>query len=274
MHGSMNQATRDALARMAGRRPTVTIAQGGALLKMQCPPGLLPQVGGAKRGSIVSYTRQSRKRLLEYFNSLDRSKVEETPLFLTLTYPEQFPTDIAQSKAHLFAFVKRITRRYRDAAMVWRLEWQVRGAPHYHVLLFNVPFLPHQDVAAWWSDTVNSGDARHLAAGTRVERIRGWTGVIFYASKYLGKLGDVPANVKPGRLWGVCNRRNMPRTLLVQEVAWQSFYALRRTLWLRGDNQGVPHGRKARFVGMTVFLPTSDATRLFRQAVAVQPHTL
>lgn len=271
MPGYMTPSTRDALSRMAGKLPTITIALGGRLLRLETPPGAMPQIGGAKRGCIVSYSRQSRKRLLEFFNSLDMEKVEHTPLFLTLTYPEVFPSDIQESKAQLFAFVKRVLRRYNNAAVVWRLEWQVRGAPHYHLLVFNCPFIPHAEVAAWWYSTVNSADTRHLAAGTRIERIRTWAGVLYYASKYLGKLGAVPDGCRPGRLWGVVNRRALPRRLLVQDVAWKEFYAMRRVIWRREEMNARKTGRKSRYIGTTVFIPANDAIRLFAALMNEHP---
>jgi hypothetical protein len=157
--------------------------------------------------------------------------------------------------------------------VVWRLEWQERGAPHYHLLLFNCPFWHHEEVAKAWHRVTGSPDAKHLQAGTRIERIRTWNGVIFYASKYLGKLGDVPAGVEPGRLWGVVNRQALHRRLLVQPLAWETWYAMRRVMWRREERQARAAGRKARFVGFTVFMPATDAIRLLSSAKPGPPAT-
>lgn len=53
---------------------------------------------------------------------------------LTLTYPRDFPLDGRQSKIHLDALLKALRRRFRYIAYIWFLEFQSRGAPHYHLL--------------------------------------------------------------------------------------------------------------------------------------------
>ena len=60
--------------------------------------------------------------------------------------------------------------------MVWGID--------YLNLLFWVP-------SAWYK-SVRSGDIKHLRAGTRVERVRSWRGVMAYASKYMGKIEALP----------------------------------------------------------------------------------
>ena len=135
----------------------------------------------------------------------------------TLTYPGEFPGDGRTVKRHLDAFVKRAFR-YIDAdgdwalqprSIFWFLEFQQRGAPHFHLFL-NFP-IPRQIVAQWWFEIVTSGDERHLLAGTRIEALyHGRYGTISYATKYAAKLEqkEVPPNfVNCGRFWGIYGDR-------------------------------------------------------------------
>ncbi len=128
------------------------------------------------------------------------------PLFITLTYPAQFSADPQDWKRDLDAFLKRLKRHFRIVAVVWKLEPQERGAPHYHLLVFRLEDIPRQWVSQAWYEIVGTGRAEHLRAGTRVEVIRSWNGVMSYASKrYMGKVIEhIPTWWKnPGRFWGV-----------------------------------------------------------------------
>jgi hypothetical protein len=91
----------------------------------------------------------------------------------------------------------------------WFLEFQERGAPHYH--LFTTNYFPKEFVSRRWYEIVNSEDSRHLAAGTRCEKLeRGRSGLISYATKYACKQIQkvVPENYENvGRFWGVSGCR-------------------------------------------------------------------
>lgn len=103
----------------------------------------------------------------------------------------------------------------------WKLEPQERGAPHYHLLVWN---LDTADLLAWvvenWYEIAGNGDPNHKKfhagelQGSRpcVEKVRSWNGVISYASKYLGKVFDVAewGQKWTGRFWGIWNRQNIP----------------------------------------------------------------
>jgi len=66
--------------------------------------------------------------------------------------------------------------------------------------------------SASWYRFVGSGDEKHLAAGTRVERLRKQDGARRYAVKYAGKMKQkhVPKDFRNvGRFWG-CSRAVVP----------------------------------------------------------------
>ena len=177
------------------RPAKVAVAVGGNVVRLRGPelPGDMLRAKAAAyrehtRGTIQGFSRASRRRLLARLQEVDQRRLLHRPLMVTLTYPKDWPASPEVWKADLRAFGKRLRRRYPDAAIIWRLEAQERGAPHYHLLVFGVRFLPHEWVGQAWAE-ITGGNA---GACARVERVRSWRGVVSYASKYLAKLDDRP----------------------------------------------------------------------------------
>ena len=94
------------------------------------------------------------------------------------------------------------------------MEPQRRGAPHFHLLLWGLRRSAHllRWVSLTWYEVVGSGDGRHLQAGTRVEALRSWKGVMSYAAKYSAKMvEELPEGWEHvGRWWGIWNRAAAP----------------------------------------------------------------
>lgn len=213
-----------------------------------------------ERGAVGAFNRRSRGRLLQWLGSIDRRALQLLPLFVTLTYPATWPDDPATWKRHLEAFAKRVRRRYPGAAIVWRLEPQRRGAPHFHLLVFGVRYLdPRGEVAAWWNAILDGG-ADHLAAGTRVERVQSWRGVMHYASKYLAKHGDGEGFEGVGRHWGVIGREALPVNWRVYLVP---FFEVRRVLRSLRRSNGAKRVRLVDpYAGLWCFLDWETGVRL------------
>ena len=180
---------------------------GGSLIKSERVPSVgeeRKQRGGGARGKVKGYTPASRQRLQKRLAMIQNRHLSNA-LFVTLTYPAQHPpVDIA--KGHLRAFVKRVRYKFPNAAIGWRLEFQKRGAVHFHLLVLGVKFLPSEVVATWWYKIVGSGDKKHLRAGTEVRRVKSARHAAYYISKYMAKAGEqtdiIPEGTKPGRFWG------------------------------------------------------------------------
>jgi len=144
----------------------------------------------------------------------------DLPCFVTLTYPDRFPT-VQEAKRDLKVFLQRLNRRFPEAGYIWKLEPQERGAPHYHLLLWGAK---EYDLFEWtvktWFEMAGQGDINHLLFhsgalhGSKrcVERVRSFKGVWFYAAKYLGKTFQVAEWGKTwtGRFWGVGRPENIP----------------------------------------------------------------
>jgi hypothetical protein len=150
-----------------------------------------------KRGVINEFSRRSRKRLIELTASLELTRYRprkgrggcQYATFLTLTYPDKYPS-AKTAKKHLQTFVKRMLRRkgFENASGLWRLEFQKRGAPHFHLILFNAPYWDKRDVQKQWGEVIGFDDPF-----TKIEAIRTERGVMSYVSKYVAKIPAPPA---------------------------------------------------------------------------------
>lgn len=170
------------------------------------------------RGKVNGMSHRSSRRL--------RWSIDNTPeltaagaLFICLTYPEVWPRDGRQVKRHLGAFGKRCKRN--GAFFAWVLEYQTRGAPHFH-LLARFPqgwdiVRVRQWIALNWFEVVGSGDEKHLRAGTSAEYVNNSECAGWYISHYLGKEYQKapPEGVTlPGRMWGMIGIKTPNPTVL------------------------------------------------------------
>ena len=231
-----------------------------------------------KRGKISGFSKRSRLNLSKFLFSLTCPP----EIFLTLTYPREFPESSRDWKKHLDAFAKRLARRFPASWFTWKLEPQKRGAPHFHLLgsfgqkKYPVTFL-RQWVAQVWYEIVGSRDERHLRAGTQVDYVEGKSKIKAYVSKYLGKAFsalDLPGWMEPGRFWGKIGRRNFPYIDNLEiKLTGSEFLFLKRIVrrWLRSKGyKGAlryAHWIK-RFDNFFLFIDCREMLRLLRFIVS------
>lgn len=221
---------------------------------------------GGKRSEVKGFSRASRYRLFKKIASLHQEKAQRwgCPIFVCLTYPNEYPTNFEVYKRDLDVFAKRFCRAYPSGFFIWRLEFQERGAPHYHCLVFNVAKISKSWLSKSWYEIVGSGDEKHFRAGTRVERVRSWRGVWSYVSKYLGKIPSgqesIPENT--GRFWGVYNKTDFAKCVVreVVELSRKAFYCARRIL-ARATNYSLK-GYKG-WQGIVAFVKADAFVRIF-----------
>lgn len=191
-----------------------------------------------KKQKIGRFTAKSKRKLQHRFAQLDRGKLKYLPKMLTLTYPKKYSSDPAVWKKNLDDFLEHHFKLdFPNAFIIWKLEPQRRGAPHYHLLIFsddskvlNQVYTQKEKLAKSWYQVVDSGDEKHLRAGIRVgfapktkngrpikkraEDFANWDMVSGYVAKYLGKVtglfksesnGDKEIK-QVGRYWGIYNR--------------------------------------------------------------------
>jgi hypothetical protein len=177
----------------------VELAQGGELLRLTGTSSHKPQDGNRTRGPVCGFSRRSRRRLFDFFASIDRRDTWGPGLFVTLTYPDKsYGTEWEVWKAHLQAMVRRLKRQYPCIALVWRLEMKLRltgdhvgePMPHFHFLVWNVEAIDVDWLRGSWSEIVGTGDVVRV----NIRRVSGWRGACSYLSKDMAKVGvsDVP----------------------------------------------------------------------------------
>jgi hypothetical protein len=227
-------------------RKAADMAAMRAVCLSVCP--LLPlRPVAAAAGEIVEWSRRSRSRMSELVGSLDYSEWTQADgalAMVTLTLPGAW-LEVAPDGKTFKRLLKAFEMRWRRAVGVWRclwkLEFQRRGAPHWHALM-RVPALvgayTFEEWLSWtWAEVVNHPDpeekAKHLRAGTGVD----FSGKDFsdprrislYFLGHSAKTTDgkeyqhlVPDAWKepgkgPGRFWGNPGLTSASREILVTE---------------------------------------------------------
>lgn len=161
----------------------------------------------SKRGKIQGFSRKSRSRLLQKIAKLKKDNI---PLFVTLTYHENYPTNFEGFKYDFHRFFISLRNRFPGVGVIWKLEYQRRGAPHFHLLLFGVDFSEAcKFIPAEWNRITEPTSLLHLYWHEGllknkhcVQYVKSWKGVKSYAGKYMAKVGDDPV-LTSGRFWGV-----------------------------------------------------------------------
>lgn len=201
--------------------------------------------------------------------------------FLTLTYPSWVQVGTPEEcKGHLYAFVKRLRRR-GALGVVWRLQPQTRGVPHWHLLVHGPIYLPQPWIKAVWGEIIG-----YSAPDLQVDvRARDWRTMQLYVSRYVAReesweeggactapaseaaapegralldAGAYPAAwiadwwKTAGRRWGMLDRKLLPwaDTWLV-DLSARAWWELRRGL--RRDRGG-KWGRGGAGVGGWTFI--------------------
>lgn len=189
-----------------------------------------------KRGEIAEFTWNSRRNLA--FTAANTDVSFRT--MITLTYPASWPLDGRESKRHLAAFLQFLRRVDGDVDYLWFLEFQRRGAPHYHLLVSTpVWSFDRGHVSRRWYTIVGKLSDNHLLAGTRVEKLRSPEGGSRYAVKYALKMSQkmVPhAYQNCGRFWG-CSGRVRPRLRGVASRISQDDLTLYLMRWHKGKGK-------------------------------------
>lgn len=220
------------------------------------------------RGKVKNFSRQSRSRCLQRTASINLRDMEHLPVMLTLTYPKVYPDDPTVYKRHLDAFHTAFVREWGKVAVLWKLEFQKRGAPHFHLMPFfkdgtGGTFAFRQWGKRTWYRIVNSGDEKHLDQGAQVERMRSPRMAMAYFGKYVAKVvDDVEQNV--GRWWGIWHAGELPVTLVRVALTQAEFYKVRRVFAGVRRSHRVDAPISGRNTGMWLYLTEEEARRVLR----------
>jgi hypothetical protein len=247
----------------------VDVALGGSFVRLR---GVGPNQGRERdyehvRGPIRGFSKQSRKRYFDLFNSLDRQGPRPT-LLLTLTYSDSsYGRSWQECKADLRAFRSRFERRYGRVPYFWRLEHKPRQSgqhvgqlmPHFHLLVFGQERVDKDWLRGAWSEVVSNGAE---LVRTNVRPVYDWRGAGCYLSKDLAK--EQTTDVATGRVWGVVNKAMLFIRMVTVALSQLQFYKLRRALrgWLTRKLDRRLCWGKARGQGLTCYVDSDVGVRL------------
>jgi len=170
---------------------------------------------GGGRGVIRAFSRAARRRLMRFMARLKVRKIRAT--FITLTFSEMVTHE--RAKTCFKRFTMRLRRAYSQASAVWRLEYQPkRGAIHYHLLVFGLPFWKQAELQKCWEACTEE-----YKSIVDIRLVHGARSVMAYVSKYIAKVDDQTttslddgsyqhARGEPAlsRFWGWINKELLP----------------------------------------------------------------
>lgn len=220
---------------------------------------------GARGRRIRGFSARSRARMMYRIATLDWSEPRGVPEMVTLTYPGEFPCDGETVKRHLHNFRRAWAHKWGQPRGVWKMEFQHRGAPHFHLYVFR-PVMPWREFLAWCRETWHrivtgcGGDCEHAHATQGVRLDRQFTSAARSARKLAGYFAkhnakhskhfqnEVPEGFEHcGRFWGVWG---MTPQVVSIEVDTQSFVELRRLLLRAQRVRGRKRRAPSRLIGL------------------------
>lgn len=153
--------------------------------------------GRGDRRITTRFSNRSRKNLMEKFAVIDQEKARNAS-FITLTYVSEME-DHKRAFTHIDTFFKRLSRKYPLAFAVWKKELQKRGAIHFHLMVWNLPFMDKEWLAYTWGEITgeweellcSDGTTEKVPPFTRVEYCKSRRKCWYYLSKYVGKIEKV-----------------------------------------------------------------------------------
>lgn len=129
----------------------------------------IPETIASKRNDNIARTRTQIRRLVN--SNQDFTK------FVTLTFAENLQ-DIKIANRHFNKFIMRLSYRYYDLKYLAIIEFQKRGAIHYHFLC-NLPYIENQTLRDIWT-----------FGHVKINKIKNVTNLGAYVCKYLSKDGN------------------------------------------------------------------------------------
>lgn len=152
---------------------------------------------------------------------LSRAEEYRWRYMITLTYGELYPK-VFEAKAQMRAFLKKIRRTFGRCTFLWRMEFQKRGAPHFHILAsfareISGTHLKYVGIRAWtktqrkmhnssWNKAYDKKTYKEKAShqyGFKLDTLESSRGGMKYVSKYAGKIDQNEPLATVGRRWGL-----------------------------------------------------------------------
>lgn len=152
------------------------------------------------REKVLNRARRDLRRLVNT-NIKDYSK------FITLTFADNIQ-DFEVANYEFKKFRQRLERYLkRKIEYVCVPEFQKRGAIHFHVVMFNVPYIKHKDLSDLWSNGF-----------VRINRIDSVDNVGAYICKYMSKDFDTDERLKGKKCYFTSRKLDKPVEIKEKEL--------------------------------------------------------
>lgn len=168
-----------------------------------------------KRGEIKEFSRKSRRRMLLKLSAFNYDSYN-TKFFFTCTFHKKYPTSKESIKKYLLLIVKRIERIDPSFTIIWRVELQKRGAPHFHFILISEKTFNGKEKVNYssklkkaWGNITEDINKFSYTIGSDVRELNSNHKTFIYISKYSAKYLDSKTELKLGRFWGVRGKINV-----------------------------------------------------------------
>lgn len=234
-------------------RPTrgVAIWPGGGVAFRRGRPG---RVGGGVRGRITSFSAASRRRLRQVILShiSPRAIGERRLLWITLTARDLYSASVAKSAFR--AVLERLRRVFPRGGfgLIWRLEYQRRGAAHLHLLLeakdTATGLSVSREIVVWWMRCLR--DVGVSPAAQLVKFVTTSAGLSLYVSDMSKVEQSDPGADSPGRWWGVAFRDFFVVTLPILLYGYDVYFEFLRLLRKLRRARARRSGRRWRGLGL------------------------
>lgn len=119
---------------------------------------------------------RTRTKIYQLVHCNTRAYNRHPPIFVTLTFAKNI-TDVKQANHDFLLFTQRLTRHVgHPLRHLSIIEFQTRGAVHFHTVFFNLPYIPYAQLQSIWGHGM-----------TRIEKGSSIRNLSAYIAKYLSK---------------------------------------------------------------------------------------
>jgi len=194
--------------------------------------------------TIHGFSKASRKRMTD--GLAEWRNLTGKAFFITLTYHEEWGEHFSAWKRDLDVFIKRMRRKFPDVGGIWKLEFQRRGAPHFHLIICSDSLTTRENLIEWvteaWGEIAHENSIYKGEFSTNVRKINSHRHAMHYASKYMSKevpqrvseeTGEILGEIATGRCWaffGDVDRSPVLELQLNESLARAMFKAAAETL--------------------------------------------
>lgn len=161
-----------------------------------------------KKEKITRFSKSSRRTLWKVLSRIQFKKLHHG-FFITLTYHDNFPVEKEKFKADIKYYLDRLKHVFPEIRYLWKLEFQKRGAPHFHLMTFFPKYYKIEDYSIFflcirksWFDRSGCSCVSCMKRAVDIRPISSYRSASSYLGKYMAKVDDDLIIDFPGRFWG------------------------------------------------------------------------